>query len=365
MHIVGEGDQFFDVTVRGGRFASVTAARPEGHGPELWMSPGFIDLHTHLAWTDFSLEDCEKRTALEKAEMLAQACTAAVRTGITTARDAGGLSAREAADMEKNQGCPLRVLPCGHMFRNGDGTGLAYGKERADGPVIGGWVKIFATGGLGAEPEDVLTPLFTKDTFFSIVRGIHGAHEKVMVHPWGGATLDWSVEAGVDSVEHGVYLTQRQAEGLAKAGIPFIPTISVYRIATEEKGALGLDATLRARAARAAQAHPQAVRNAIQGGVQVGFGTDYATPALYGRNLEELDALTDCGLTRREAFRAATETPARILGLEALPSRIRTGLLADAVFFNKDPYQASDAKALRASIDSVMAAGRPIRWGEN
>jgi imidazolonepropionase-like amidohydrolase len=176
-----------------------------------------------------------------------------------------------------------------------------------------------------------------------------------MVHTWGGPTIDWAIEAGADSVEHGVYLSREQAGGLAGAKIPLVPTAAIYRIAADPNGALVLDETLRARAARAAQAHPQAIREAKDAGVTIGFGTDFAAP-LHGHNLEEIDALIDCGLTVEEAWRAATETAAAILGRADTLGRIAAGFTADAVLFNADPYKARNTTILRKNILSVIAA---------
>jgi imidazolonepropionase-like amidohydrolase len=89
--------------------------------------------------------------------------------------------------------------------------------------------------------------------------------------------------------------------------------------------------------------------------VIIGFGTDFAA-SLHGNNLEEIDALIDCGLMVKEAWSAATETAAAILGHTGTLGRIAKGFTAAAVLFNADPYKAQNAKVLRESIRSVIAA---------
>ncbi|WP_339318184.1 amidohydrolase family protein [Paenibacillus sp. FSL R10-2734] len=88
-------------------------------------------------------------------------------------------------------------------------------------------------------------------------------------------------------------------------------------------------------------------------GVRIGFGTDYATPALHGYNLQELDTLIDYGLTRREAWQSATKSAADILGSGNELGQIAEGFIADAVVFKVDPYEAHNANVLRNSIVSV------------
>jgi imidazolonepropionase-like amidohydrolase len=344
IRIPGIDGKCFDVSVRGGRFVSITEV-PCHDEAGLWMSPGLIDLHTHLGWTDFYPEDQAKRSAAEIEALQAHAFELTLQGGVTTVRDAGGLLPDAAERIRRKH--PLRVYPCGAMLGAEDAGGNPAQRVRG----ITGWVKILATGGLGTPTEAVLDPLFSREEFFSIVQSAHSGGVKVMVHAWGGPAIDWAIEAGADSVEHGVYLTQDQARGLARKKIAFVPTAAIYRIAAG--GSLALDESVRIRAARAACAHPQAIAYAKEAGVRIAFGTDFAAP-LHGRNFEEIDALADCALTRREAWNAATEEAAAVLGCSDSLGRIAEGFIADAVLFAADPYSAQNAKALRAySIKTI------------
>lgn len=357
--IAGIKDKRFDLTVENGRFSSVTESfQPPAAGPETdqWIAPGLIDLHVHLAWTDFDFADQQKRTEDEIERLQAQALEATLQAGVTTVRDAGGLLPDDAARLCGKYRLPLQVVPCGAMLGGEDAKGCRYLEKRVEQISRNGaeWIKLFATGGLGSPTEKVLDPIFSKKEFFTIVRCAHALHRKVMVHTWGGPTLDWTVEAGADTAEHGVFMTADQAVQMAQHKIPLIPTTAIYRIAADPSGALALPRELCERAARAAQAQMKSVRYAKQAGVRIGFGTDFATPALHGRNPEELDTLMDCGLTRREAWQAATTTASEILGFGETLGSIQNGSTADAVIYSRDPYEVPDAKELRKSIVSVI-----------
>ncbi|GJM73534.1 hypothetical protein HMSSN036_57500 [Paenibacillus macerans] len=96
VYIAGIAGKRFDITIQDGRFASIVETGPrraeaESPGQDLWISPGVIDLHTHLAWTDFDHADQLKRDPHEIEVMQAEAFAATLRTGVTTARDAGGI----------------------------------------------------------------------------------------------------------------------------------------------------------------------------------------------------------------------------------------------------------------------------------
>jgi len=373
IYIAGIKDKRFDITIKDGRFAAISESsstststshlQTPDSSKNLWISPGVIDLHTHMAWTDFDHDDQLKRDPLEIEELQAEAFGATLRTGVTTVRDAGGLSPFTADYIRSQYSQPLSIHTCGDMIGAGDAQGPAYLQKRVKEIVHSGatWVKILATGGLGSPSETVQNPVFTEEEFSTIVQSAHALGVKVLVHAWGGPALDWSISNGVASVEHGMFMTEEQAYRLAESKTAFVPTVSIYRIAADPSGVLGLNPTLCDRAARAAAAHPKAVSYAKKAGVRIGFGTDYATPMLHGSNLDEWKALIDCGLTAAEAWQAATATAADILGYGDSLGRIEEGYTADAIVWDADPYEAREVETLRKSIVSVIKDGAYIK----
>ncbi len=363
--IAGIEGKRFDIVIQDGRFSSIVEAEPDQEqssqspsGKDLWISPGLIDLHTHLAWTDFDHADQLKRDSHEIEIMQAQAFAATLRTGVTTARDAGGLLPSTVQHLVSHYQHPLRVQTSSDMLGAADARGIPHLERRMAEIFATGaeWIKIMATGGLGTPAEKVLDPTFSEEEFAFIVRHAKAHQKKVMVHTWGGVTVDWSINAGVESVEHGMFLTEDQAGKLAQSGIALVPTTSIYRIASDPNGVLALNAVICERAARAAEAHSKAIHYAKRAGVRIGFGTDYATPALHGYNLQELDTLIDCGLTRAEAWQSATQSAAEILGSGNELGQIAEGYLADAILFDADPYQAQNPSELRKNIVSVITS---------
>jgi imidazolonepropionase-like amidohydrolase len=365
IYIAGIEGKRFDVVIKDGLFTSITEAEPHPGDStltvsDLWISPGIIDLHTHLAWTDFDHADQLKRDAQQIETMQGQAFEATLRTGVTTVRDAGGILPSTVQHLVQQYQQPLRVQTSSDMLGAADARGLKHLEQRmAEIFNTGaGWIKIMATGGLGAPTDKVVDPIFSEEEFAFIVRNAHAHDKKVLVHTWGGVTIDWSIQAGVESIEHGMFLTEDQAGRLANSGVAFVPTTSIYRIAADPKGVLALNPIICERAARAVESHSKAIYYALREGVRIGFGTDYATPSLHGYNLQELDTLIEYGLTRREAWQSATSTAADILGSGNELGQIAEGFIADAVVFNVDPYQAHNAEVLRNSVVSVITGAK-------
>ncbi|HEY4432706.1 MAG TPA: amidohydrolase family protein [Paenibacillus sp.] len=365
IYIAGIEGKRFDVVIKDGLFTSITEAEPHQEDStltdsDLWISPGIIDLHTHLAWTDFDHADQLKRDAQQIETMQAQAFEATLRTGVTTVRDAGGILPSTVQHLVQQYQQPLRVQTSSDMLGAADARGLKHLEQRMTEifDTGAGWIKIMATGGLGAPTDKVIDPIFSEEEFAFIVRNAHAHDKKVLVHTWGGVTIDWSIQAGVESIEHGMFLTEDQAGRLANSGVAFVPTTSIYRIAADPKGVLALNPIICERAARAAESHAKAIYYALREGVRIGFGTDYATPSLHGYNLQEMDTLIEYGLTRREAWESATRTAADILGSGNELGQIAEGFIADAVVFNIDPYQARNAEILRNSVVSVITGAK-------
>jgi imidazolonepropionase-like amidohydrolase len=228
----------------------------------------------------------------------------------------------------------------------GDATPIS---ERGD------WVKIFATGGVGAAKEDVLLPTMSEEAFQSAIRKIHEMGKKAAIHTWGGKSLDWSIEAGADSVEHCVYMTEEQAERLAEKQITYVPTARIYQLIADPHSYLALPEAFVEHAKAACQGHQKAVWYGKKKGVIMAFGTDfYSDPRLLEQELEEIFALADYGLSMEEIWKAGTENAALALGLENSHGKIAVGYVADAVLYDKDPYQAENGDALKAFIRKIF-----------
>lgn len=315
-------------------------ASQEGHRPT-WRMPGLIDAHAHLAWTDFDDADRSRRTPEQTRLLIREQRRELLDCGFTAMRDAGGYEGDKAVLGVDAVNDGLVVMGCASML-TGDDLRDAPTSRRTYariGRSPARWVKLMLTGGMNVDMERALQPTMSRERIFQAVGRIHAMGRKAMAHAWGGRALDWAIEAGIDSIEHGVLLTGEQAERMAAKHIPLVPTVAIYRILAEPEADLGIPLLVSARAARAAEAHPRAVRLAREAGVALGVGTDFCTPILFGRNLEELDALEDCGLTRGESLAAATLVNARITGLEA-----------GQVAFDLDPMQVSHASDLRGHV---------------
>ena len=304
--------------------------------------PGFVDFHLHAGWTDFDHADQEKRS-MQDIENRIQHCMGELATmGFRMVRDAGGL---ESIPKEAWKQCAaahaLSVVECCGMV-NGENAKDNTFQEQVK-KSSSRWVKIFATGGVGAPPEKVLTPTMKKETFFKLVQDYHASGKLVMVHTWGGDSLDWCIEAGVDSVEHGIYMNERQAYGLAASNILYVPTTSVYQLLAADGNPMQVAPFFAEHARPAVLAHQKAVEYCVKEGVRMICGTDfYSDPKLLTHEYEEVFALQRYGVPKEAAWAAFCG--------QTLTAKETGACTHQVIRLNRHPYEIHSPEELRAAI---------------
>ena len=327
------------LAIHEGRFADAGAHPSDGKtldGTDLWLIPGVYDAHTHITWNDFHAEDRAARSDTDREKQTREALSSTLRAGVTSARDGGGAPAqlRDAVGDGEITGPRLQVSV--DMF-TADKSGAQFEAAVLEALDAGAqWVKLVATVGIGAPEGSEIASNFTEAEFrlAADAAGRYGAG--VMVHAWGGAAIDYSIEHGATSLEHGIYLTREQATKAAGTGITFVPTLTIYQLLLDLVDRGELAGISRKRVAGVVADHGRAVRDAFEAGVTLALGSDYGTAEQHGTNLREIESLMLAGIPAPEALLAATRNGALLFG-DPDGGRIAPGLRADAVLLDRDP----------------------------
>lgn len=332
----------------------------------LWLMPGVVDCHTHLGWTTFLPVDDDASASLDPAErararldQVTPGLGATLRAGVTSVRDAGGAEAavRDAVASGGLRGPRVQTAVAtvtDELARDPEGL-----RARVRGLVEAGadWIKVVATGGVMASDGSEDESPFDERDLRAVVDEADGLGVRVMVHAWGGDALTHAITAGVASVEHGMFLTERQAAAGAEQGVVLVPTLAIYSEVAEMARRGELPERVRGRAERVVEAHPRAVGRALEAGMVLALGSDFGTTEQHGRNLGEVDHLARAGLGAAGALVAATQAGARLLGDGT--GVIEPGQRFDAVLLSRDP---SDTVVLRdrAVVERVFLAGSTV-----
>jgi imidazolonepropionase-like amidohydrolase len=246
----------------------------------------------------------------------------------------------------------------------GPAQGIAFGadgfREAVRNQVKNGAdvIKFCASGGVLSLADEVDTPQLTLEEITALVDEAHRLRKKVAAHCHGDRAARDAVTAGVDSIEHGSFLSEETLSLMKLNGTFLVPTL----LAGEWTGG-GLEKfppeiTAKAKAALAARS--TMFRNAVRLGVPIGFGTDSAVSP-HGINAKEFALMTRLGMPAIDALKAATSGDAQLLGITAKVGTLGPGKLADVIAMPGDPI--ADI-TLTERVFFVMKEGRIEKQGD-
>ncbi len=355
------------LVVRADRIVSVgTAAAPPGARVidlgDATLLPGFIDAHTHLT-LEFQKDYYHfiynrlMRFPAEQAMYAAMYARRTLEAGFTTVRNVGAddfvdVGLRNAINAGVAEG--PRILTAVHGIGSPGGHFDDYSfppdKVKPWGPIEGicsgpeecreavryqmKWgadlIKIAASGGVLSEADPVDVPQLTLEEMSAIVSEAHKWRRKVAAHCHGDAAARIAIEAGVDSIEHGSFLTEDTLKLMKAKGVYLVPTrMAVYWVSKQaDAGAYPQKIADKARAAAAA--HGTMFKAALRIGVPIALGTD-AGVYPHGMNAMEFGLMTDLGMSPALALLAGTRESAKLLGIEAEVGTLEAGKVADVV----------------------------------
>ena len=213
------------------------------------------------------------------------------------------------------------------------------------------WIKVYSDRSYRVREDGVLDdiPTFTLDELKAIVDEAHRERHKVASHAMALYGVHNSVEAGVDSIEHGNYISEENLKTMASRGTYYVPTIFVGEYVAQGRAAEGAPVWV-----KMIQIHEDTFRRAMKAGVKIAFGTDAGGFDWKVNPAKEFSSMVKFGMTPAQAIRSATVTAAELLGMKDSLGTLEAERLADIVAVPGDPL--SDV-SLMEKVDFVMKGG--------
>lgn len=350
------------VLVSNGKIVNITREKksPEGYTEidlgGMYLLPGFVDAHTHIRSLDAA------RRALE--------------SGVTTARSASTPNYQDVSirEMVKNKNIigPDMVATGVFVTPNLGETILA---DMRLGQFKGGvtneealrsvvkinvdrgvdFIKTRGTERAGLPYTDPRKQTYTEAQLRFIVDEAAKYDIPVMAHAHGDEGGYAAVKAGVRSIEHGTYLSERTLKLMKKMGTYLVPTFTTVVDLTEPGGDYD-NPILFIRGQHMLASLEKTVKTAYKMGIKISTGADTG----YGPNSTtrvgmEVTNFVKLGMTPMDAIRSATIVGAELLGIADQTGTIKVGKEADLILVTQNPLE--DIRTIQ-DIVFVMNNGR-------
>lgn len=333
------------------------------------VTPGWMDMHTHLM-SEFHAKVYSDKFFMNQADYALRSTVYAKRTlmaGFTTVRDLGdnginSVSLKKAIDNGWIVG--PRIFTSGKSLATTGGhadwtNGLKGDFRRDAGPVEGvvngpdearkavrqrykdgaDLIKLTATGGILSLAANGQNPQFSQDELQVIVDTAKDYGMTVAVHAHGTEGMKRAVLAGVDSIEHGTYMTDEVMRLMKERGTYLVPTISagIWVAGKSQEDGYFPD-IVRPKAAAIGPVARQMFARAVKGGVRIAFGTDSGVSP-HGENAQEFQWMVEGGMSPMRAIQCATLEAAKLLKIDDRLGTLEPGKIADVVAVKGNPLE--------------------------
>lgn len=328
-----------------------------------FLMPGLVEAHCHL-FLDGGLLDFDVRTAYLNApleEMLAIArnnIAASLAAGITLVVDAGDRYGVNHLCRQESK--KVTVRSAGLALRRPGRYGGFMAREVStreeiacaikeisksadDLKVIQTGIIDFKSGTVKGEPQ------FDVPELRYIVQLARELGLRTLVHCSGSLGLESAVAAGVDSIEHGFFMTRDILKSMADKDIAWVPTFSPVYFQWRRPEIAGWDEQTVANLRCILDAHNEHVALADALGVDLIAGSDAGSHGVpHGESLiEELNFFLKIGLPMDAVLRSATSLPRKRWGAET--ARLEVGQMADFIVLEGSPFE--DPRHLRTVVE--------------
>jgi imidazolonepropionase-like amidohydrolase len=328
--------------------------------------PGLIDCHNHLS-TDIGDQEEQLRQHITYISLrIARNARKDLLSGITTMRTCGE---KGEMDFAHRRAIKEWIVPGPRILASGAPIGITgshvwtFLTEQVDGPEAmrdavrrrrragADFIKLMVSGGMMTPGSDYMMAEITLEELKAAVNEANRWGKRTAAHIHGGQGLDFAIEAGVTTIEHGGFATEEQLVNLAKSGQYLVATIHDIKVYADEGDKYGVPIYAQEKSKAGFEIACKTMSKARQLGVKIAIGQDCNHGNLV---LDMIDLVKCANFPVMDAIKSATAMGAETCELEKVTGTIEVGKFADIIGVDNNPVD--DIAALQ-KVSFVMKEG--------
>ena len=332
------------------------------------LMPGLMDMHVHFGQEYKSKSERPVKIERETSAILANKhALTTLKSGFTTVRQVGdsGLIAISLRNLiNSGEVVGPRIFTSGKSIATTGGhADPTNGKDSdsyeypvaEDGVINGPYdaytavrqrykdgadgIKLTVTGGVLSVAKSGDNPQFTEEEVIAVVNAAKDYGMWVAVHAHGSEGMKRAVISGVNSVEHGTFMTEEVMDLMINKGTYYVPTISAGEFVAEKaKIDNYFPEIVRPKAASVGPQIGNTFNKAYKRGVKIAFGTDAGVQP-HGTNWKEFVYMVKFGMPPMETIQSATINTAKLLKIDSILGSIEVGKMADIIAIDGNPIE--------------------------
>lgn len=339
------------------------------HG--MYLLPGLIDCHVHLILdgSKDTVKYVNQSTVDTLKEKAKKNMISSLSNGITTVRDMGGkefIVSQLKKNIKKGSVQGPRIFSAGHMITSKGGHVKTIARETSKTSQDikkavkeqflndADFIKLIISGGLLTPDSSPRHTELDRNLVSYAVAEAKKLGLNTAAHVYRNSDIAHAIDAGVCSIEHGTWASERTLKKAAEKNIVLVPTVkAVYDILEH---ADTLPSYMVRNASQVLNNTKRLISNAKKNKVKIAMGTDAGTPYNHhGDNAKELEYLSEYDLSNWDLIKAATIIPSQLLGIDNHYGKIKRGYTADLLLLNANPL--NTISALRNNLRYVIFNG--------
>jgi imidazolonepropionase-like amidohydrolase len=350
--------------VREGKIAEISSKPSLPAGEEvqtidcerMTVLPGLIDLHVHLSLdAEFPFEEALQESKEMTLFKIVKNGKRTLEGGVTTVRDLG---CRDHLDFTYREAVRRGIVPGPRMLLSGKvitktgGHGYFLGRE-ADGEaeimkavreqVKAGAdvVKVMSTGGVMTKGVEPGLALYTFEEVKAAAEEAKRSRKLTASHAQGTEGIKDAVLAGIDTIEHGIYITEEIITLMIERGTYWVPTLTPGNRLSHPRVNELMPKYAYDKACRNLATHRENfAKFCHREGLKLGLGSDAGPPFVFhGDIVTEMQIFTEYGFSNFDALKLATYGNAGVLRMQDRIGALEVGMEADLIGVRGNPLE--------------------------